>query len=68
MFTKPVNYISGIVPIFQMRKPKFPVDVIQLVNDRAGFQARTPLHAAALASQLPLSSGLHPHCPTETSL
>lgn len=42
MFTKPVNYISGIVPIFQMRKPKFPVDVIQLVSDRAGFQARTP--------------------------
>lgn len=68
MFTKTVNYIPRIVPIFQMWKPEFPINVIQLVSDRVGFQPRSPLHAAALPSQLPLSSGLCPHRPTEPFL
>lgn len=68
MFTKPVNYISRIVPIFQMRKPESPISVIQLVSERAAFQPRSPLHAAALPSWLPLSSSLCPHRPTETFL
>lgn len=54
MFTKPVNCIPRIVPTFQMRKPESPITVIQLVSDRAGFQPWSPLHAAALPSQLPV--------------